>query len=649
LSSQIGRLVELGYAVGYRRGRETLYELREPLMRLALEVKKSRGQPLRLIVELLRHLFTEEQISERLDRLAADDSTTRDYLLGALKMNPRELSCSIESICDEHLQRLLEEEKFEEALKAADDLVAAAKSAPNLVQRARVKSKLNDDAGALMDLNQAVELAPNNVWARLERVQINFDKDPFVARHDLAWILNHHSADADQRVAARIMSGKLFEREGRTDAAQKEWAAAINTQGAKDRDLLLYSFVHLAHSLKRQGHTDKALAMCSDALSLSGISDMAKANALLGKARILVSAERFEEAHESFQKIMGLDGDDETLAVALLGLAETRAVLNDSVGALEAINAAAAKKVEDSRLRAAILRSRGAIKQKMGDYAASIDDLSQALMIEGTPKGFNGEVLLLRGRAYQEAGSVDEAIDDLTLGLSNTELNKEYLYDMYCRLANLGLIRRDMDLTLRNARLAIAKNPNDLDVLSAMAIAQFALAQTEQVMTTLDRMDAIKKQASLLSASMRYLIRLLDSSGGHSAEQDFKLEAFKALSQTPVARGLLLRTQDPLVWRRVVPKLIAEFDRAGQLEPLGANLVETLLVLRWGRLPSETILAWADVWHELAAGHEGLSLAARLLKAGATYLVEKNDRVLLALAAEEREIITPMLGVGEIK
>ena len=54
VAAQLKRLRELGYVVRETRGRESLYELTEPLMRLSYEVKENRREPLRLIVDFLR-------------------------------------------------------------------------------------------------------------------------------------------------------------------------------------------------------------------------------------------------------------------------------------------------------------------------------------------------------------------------------------------------------------------------------------------------------------------------------------------------------------------------------------------------------------------------------------------------------------------
>lgn len=87
-SGQLKILREMGYVKANPIGRESFYELREPLMRLCVEVKKHRDKPIRLVVDLLRSWYTTEQLRVRLDDLPvvenADPKSEREHILGAL-------------------------------------------------------------------------------------------------------------------------------------------------------------------------------------------------------------------------------------------------------------------------------------------------------------------------------------------------------------------------------------------------------------------------------------------------------------------------------------------------------------------------------------------------------------------------------------
>ncbi len=65
-SSQLKDLREMGYVTSEAIGRESFYELREPLMRFCLEVKKQRGEAIRLFVDFLRLWYTRQELQQRL-------------------------------------------------------------------------------------------------------------------------------------------------------------------------------------------------------------------------------------------------------------------------------------------------------------------------------------------------------------------------------------------------------------------------------------------------------------------------------------------------------------------------------------------------------------------------------------------------------
>lgn len=64
ISTQFKRLLDLRYVIRSQRGRDSLYELTEPLMRLASEVKERK--PLRLLVSFLRVWYQPEHLSQML-------------------------------------------------------------------------------------------------------------------------------------------------------------------------------------------------------------------------------------------------------------------------------------------------------------------------------------------------------------------------------------------------------------------------------------------------------------------------------------------------------------------------------------------------------------------------------------------------------
>ncbi len=84
-SSQLSLLKERGYLRSDSVGRESYYELAEPLMRLCVELKKNRGGPIRLLVDFLRFWFSVEELQSRLSSTKGDSAIERLYLAAALE------------------------------------------------------------------------------------------------------------------------------------------------------------------------------------------------------------------------------------------------------------------------------------------------------------------------------------------------------------------------------------------------------------------------------------------------------------------------------------------------------------------------------------------------------------------------------------
>lgn len=68
-AKQLSELTRLRYVEGRSHGRETFYELTEPLLRICIDVKDNRTRHLRTFVELMRHWFSVGDMEERLKGL----------------------------------------------------------------------------------------------------------------------------------------------------------------------------------------------------------------------------------------------------------------------------------------------------------------------------------------------------------------------------------------------------------------------------------------------------------------------------------------------------------------------------------------------------------------------------------------------------
>ena len=84
-SSQLKQLKDKRYVRSIEKGRESYYELCEPLMRLCMEVKKQQGEPVSLFVEILRIWYTQAELQKKVSDKLITSLLELEYLQRALK------------------------------------------------------------------------------------------------------------------------------------------------------------------------------------------------------------------------------------------------------------------------------------------------------------------------------------------------------------------------------------------------------------------------------------------------------------------------------------------------------------------------------------------------------------------------------------
>lgn len=215
VSKQLEELRKKGYLTSRKRGRESMYELSEPLMRLSYQVKETKGRaPLRLLVDFLRVWYDKEELSRRVGSAPAEALITKLYFNEALTLTEKEGSLRLKIFEEEAeaidlkncnddelalLRDLMEESKLpkdilryglaqglkgntEEAFKALS-LVIESKQATKLelshcsFLRAAINKERKEYKAAIIDYTKVIDLKklPTNITAEtlIERGSIN--------------------------------------------------------------------------------------------------------------------------------------------------------------------------------------------------------------------------------------------------------------------------------------------------------------------------------------------------------------------------------------------------------------------------------------------------------------------------------------------
>lgn len=129
IASQLKKLKQLGYVNSSPRGRESLYELTEPLMRLSFEVKENQREPLRLIVDFLRVWYRPEQLQTKLAQAITSSSPAQTHLQAAVTRGGQS---------DLRLEMLERDISTAQETQSWDEVVSA------MEERAHVRGTAND-------------------------------------------------------------------------------------------------------------------------------------------------------------------------------------------------------------------------------------------------------------------------------------------------------------------------------------------------------------------------------------------------------------------------------------------------------------------------------------------------------------------------
>jgi tetratricopeptide (TPR) repeat protein len=337
-ASQLKQLLEARYVRVERHGRESYYELNEPLLRICVEAKSHSSEPLPMLVELLRYWFSRRELEGKIQ--SAAQHWGRSYFEAALhKYEEGEghthLSLLVRDSC-RRLSAAIADGSSETVKYAAEELAELAERDEDWSHYCRALVSLGDSARALARINGELELKPKDkqVLKTLAKVYLSC-KQPKEALDAINSALASDCHDA----YSWAIKGEVLEALDENDAALVAFNEAKRLNPVYPEYRLSLGRVML--SLNKPKESVKLLrslvkkwaAPTAELLVNYGI-----ALALSGKANEAVSI--FEEACQQFPK------DPETW----LNLASCRFSLGQSEGAVAAINRIGALPRKDTEL-----------------------------------------------------------------------------------------------------------------------------------------------------------------------------------------------------------------------------------------------------------------------------------------------------------
>jgi len=228
VSSQLKDLRGKGYVQSAQRGRESLYEIAEPMMRICVEVKENQTQgPLRILVDFLRVWYDGRELKARLAD-GKTDRMARAYLASAIEANEAQGNLRARLLVDAFHAELDEAGRaqwggrIEGYAEACEELVLAcghwAKG-----EDAEALRILDEIAGEDSRHAIGVKASARHLAAEIHYEQGEFD----LAKTTLDALLALPSISVDEIVRALVNRGVAYGHLGDSDRAIADYSAVI--------------------------------------------------------------------------------------------------------------------------------------------------------------------------------------------------------------------------------------------------------------------------------------------------------------------------------------------------------------------------------------------------------------------------------------
>lgn len=664
-SGQLKRLREWGYVRSHEHGRDAFYELHEPLMRIALEVKRLRGEPIRLIVEFLRLWYSRNELACRLAALAPERPETpleREYLERALSTIEKETDDPRVIACIEDYRKYYKSGDFEGALRVAEELVCIRGFTSDWLRQTSVLEKLDQEGEAKRIREEAFAQEPKNIEAWEDRIEelahlerhsevlsqsgkiSEKNKDNLRINYHLVMALLKKYPRKDtlnnlkrlfpprQSKVSWIVFGSLCTSLGEYEEGLIAYDKALEYGRFEDNSLEASLWIERAKVLNNLCQYKEALLSCKEALKYNPED----ASAWTQRGYALAYLGKYEQAVSAFDNALKYAPED-----AAIWHAKGRAMIGceRKEEALASFDIALEYQAENSYL----WRDRAFTLIYLREDKEALDSIDRALQEnanDAVAHCLRAVILVILGQDEEALASAERAKNldpDFAVAWRTHAL-------ILCHIGRTSEALSSLDKAIELVPAEASFHCNRAIVLSALGLYEDALAAFDKAVeldTSIANFDFLSNRADVLLALGRMeegtaaLDRALESlvaAEGEETRGDYDL-----------VRSLLLRTQEESAWRRHIAVWMDAFSKKGLLGALGTGLVRSIRMLKICWITHETAEKWLQVWRELAEGYKEMALPLRLLETAVEYLNKPDERVLLRLPVEERKIIEPLV------
>lgn len=377
ISSQLKDLRDKGYVQSSQRGRESLYEIAEPLMRICVEVKENQSsEPMRLLVDFLRVWYDAPDLSTRLQG-CGDGSVARAYLQAAIEKNSTQGNLRAQLLVEDFRAELgdgqgadwliLIESIAQESEELALSLGELAKN--NSDELLSVLTKIATDESIAHSTSERA-----SVYLLIS--EIYYKKGEFeLAIKTFDLILEMVGVPVDQVARTLFNRGAFYKQLGKTEKAIADYSAIIGLPDAAV-DTVANALRNRGLIYRELGYIERAIIDYSTVIELPDASASIIAEALINRGVDYIQLGDIEKALEDFCTVIGMQvASVETVSNAFLNRGLIYWLLDDNTKeAIIDFNAVIDLPNASIEVVERALYSRGMISRQLGDTALAEQD-----------------------------------------------------------------------------------------------------------------------------------------------------------------------------------------------------------------------------------------------------------------------------------
>ena len=629
-SKQLGNLKDKGYVRSERRGKESYYDMSEPLMRLCLEVKNQHGRPLRLLARFLRAWFPVTELESKLN--GNNTARVSEYCKLAIESGDG-FKGTLALTLGSEINAKISEGDFETAEKLTKEL-------------------------ELADPSSARSASIDQATARLRRgVKYHQQGDFELALSDYSAVVEMPGASVELRAKALFNRGVTYGKQGDIERQLSNYSSVVEMPDAPV-ELRVEALYYRGVAYGKQGDIEHELSDYSAVVEMRVAPVELRAKALLSRGLWYHLQGDFKLALSDYSAVVEMpDAPVDKRAWALVKRGVTYDQQGDIELAISDRSAVIAMSDAPPYQRAMALVSRGLWYDQQGDIERALSDFSAVVEMPDAPVDQRAWALCFRGFTYGQQRDFERELSDYS---AVVEMPDAPVDQRAMALAIRGISyeqQGDIDRALMDYSAVIAMPDAPANhkarALFARAVANRRTKHFKESVADFEALVAIpsissKQRTEGLFAIVELLI-------DHYSLEDVKAALARAFDEGDPQTseyggaphdllGMVLRCS-PSQWANYISMIASMYIEYGCADKLGQGITKSIQHLDQGGFSKSQVESWNAAWQQAGQGSDALEIPLRCLDVAVEVMNSdpRSDRALFRLPLELRGLIRPLL------